>query len=109
VHQYGGRDGGCLPTPTVQLRSRHQDVRYTGSGGIIFGKTGDQWLDPFQTLCSRCGSRDHCTVSCPTKKVTVNNPDSDDSVVKKLLIETGEDEPIDQIEFVKQMKKYWGS
>lgn len=109
MHQHGGRDGGRFPTPAVQLGPRHQDVRYTGSGVIMFGRTDDQWLNPFQTLCSRCDSRDHSTVSCPTKKDLVNNPESDDAKVNKLLIATGEDEPIDQIEFVKQMKQYWGS
>jgi hypothetical protein len=48
-------------------------------------------------------------VSCPSKKQTVNNPESDDAKVNKLLIQNGEEEPIDQIEFVRQMKQYWDS
>jgi hypothetical protein len=65
--------------------------------------------DPFQTHCSRCSSREHCTVSCPTKTETVNNPKSDDTIVNQLLIQKGEEEPIEQIEFVRQMKQYWDS
>jgi hypothetical protein len=39
----------------------------------------------------------------------VNNPESDDAEVNKLLIQNGEEEPSEQIEFVRQMKQYWDS
>ena len=55
----------------------------------------------------RCGSGDHHTVSCPTKGGVLALSSSDDHIFNSLIVLDGEEEPIEQKNYLVNLKKYW--
>ena len=55
----------------------------------------------------RCGSGEHHTVSCPTKEGVLVLSGSDDYIFNSLIVLDGEEEPMEQKEYLAKLKKYW--
>jgi hypothetical protein len=61
----------------------------------------------FQPLCSRCGSVEHHTVSCPSKGGELAVTGSDENIFNSLVVLDGEDEPQDQRKYLRELQNSW--
>ena len=59
--------------------------------------------------CSRCSSTEHYTVSCPSKGgvAAVNSTHND--IFNSLIVMIGEEEPLDQKRYLKELKANWNA
>jgi hypothetical protein len=60
-----------------------------------------------QPRCTRCGSVEHHTVSCPTKRGELAVTGSDDNIFNSLVVLDGEDEPQDQKKYLRELQNSW--
>ncbi len=61
----------------------------------------------FQPRCTRCGSGEHHTVSCPTKGGVLAQSSNDNDIFNSLLVLDGEKEPQDQKDYLRNLKNWW--
>ena len=90
------------------IREKDKPVRQIGlSIDILVGQLFlvSLLMSCIQVKCTRCRSKEHYTVACPQKTVTVTR--RDDALVNSFLLTTIEEEPKEQATFMKNLKDSW--